>query len=167
MELDHLREVFVKNGYHKKIIDKVIHQVRKRKQSTHMVDIPKISLPYIKGTTDRILRKQDIPVTFTPPNTIGKMVDSAKDQVDPRNQKGMYIIPCSCGKVYIGETGRSLNIRFKEHALDITRDRANKSALAEHHLKRQVKEAVEIDKRDNTLNRDDGLKLSGTLKSVK
>ena len=46
------------------------------------MDIRKISLPYNKGTTDqivKILRKQDIYVAFTPPNTIGKMVDSAKD----------------------------------------------------------------------------------------
>ena len=104
-----------------------------------------------------------------------------------RNQKGMYIIPCSCGKVYIGETGRSINICLEEHALDITRDRASKSALAEHshnsshhvcienvkiltreehYLKTWVKEAMEIDKWDNTLNRDDGLKLSGTWKPI-
>ena len=59
-------------------------------------------------------------------------MDSAKDQVDPRNHKGVYIIPCSCGKVYIGETETSINIRLKEHALDITRDRSNKSSLVEH-----------------------------------
>ena len=60
------------------------------------------------------------------------MVDLAKDQVDPKNQKGVYIIPFSCGKVYVGETVRSINNCLKEHALDITRDRASKSALAEH-----------------------------------
>ena len=153
-----------------KIIDKEIHQAHNRKQSPHTVDIPKISLPYIKGTIDRIakiLRKQDIPVPFTPPNTIGKMVESTKDQVDLRNQKGVYIIPFSCGKVYIGETGRSINIHLKEHVLDITRDRANKSSLTKHshnsshhiciendklltkeenHLERWVKEDVEFDK---------------------
>ena len=83
------------------------------KNNQHIVDIPKMSLYYIKGTTDRIakiLRKQDISVTFTPPNTIGKMVDSAKDHVDLKNQKYVYIIPFSCGKVYVGETGRSINI---------------------------------------------------------
>ena len=58
------------------------------KNNQHTVEIPKMSLPYIKGTTDQIaeiLRKQDIWITFTPPNTIGKMVDSAKDQVDLKN----------------------------------------------------------------------------------
>ena len=66
-ELDHLREAFIKNGYHRKIIENVIHQARKRKKSTHTVDIPKISLPYIKGTTNqiaRMLRKQDIHVSI-------------------------------------------------------------------------------------------------------
>ena len=57
-------------------------------------------------------------VTFSPPNTIGKMVDSAKDHVDLKNQKDVYIIPFSCGKVYIGETERSINICLKEHVLE-------------------------------------------------
>ena len=36
----------------------------------------------------------------------------------------------------------------------------------ENYLKRQVKEDVEIDKLDNTLNPDDELKLSGTWKPI-
>ena len=115
------------------------------------------------------------------------MADSPKDHVDPRNQKGMYITPCSCGKVYIGQTGRLLNPRLKEHVLDITRDRANKLALAkhshisshqvwienaklltmeEHYIKGRVKETTEIDKQDNTLKRDDGLELNSTWKPI-
>ena len=80
-----------------------------------------------------------------------------------------------------------MNICLKEHALDIMRDRTNKSALAEHshisshqvwienvklltmeehYIKGRIKETTKIDKRDNTLNRDDGLKLSGTWKPI-
>ena len=28
---------------------------------------------------------------------------------------GVYRIPCECGLVYIGETGRNLSLRLKEH----------------------------------------------------
>jgi hypothetical protein len=49
--------------------------------------------------------------------------------------KGVYSIPCSCGKVYIGETGRSMKIRLKEHNVDIKWNRTHKSSLAEHSLK--------------------------------
>ena len=44
----------------------------------------------------------------------------SKDTVDPVKQDGVvYKIPCECGKVYIGETGRSMHERIKEHDRDI------------------------------------------------
>jgi predicted GIY-YIG superfamily endonuclease len=33
----------------------------------------------------------------------------------------VYIIPCECGTYYIGETSRSLEVRIKEHKLNLTR----------------------------------------------
>jgi len=50
-------------------------------------------------TIDIILKKNNIKVAFTPPNTIRSMVDSNKD---PRQHKGVYSIPCLYGKEYIG-----------------------------------------------------------------
>lgn len=92
-----------------------------------------------------------------------------------------------CGKVYIGETGRFFGVRLKEHISDITRNRFDKLGLAEHacssshyicmeqaklihkedhYLKRRIKEAIEIEKSSNNMNRDDGLKLSNTSKPL-
>ena len=97
----------------------------------------------------------------------------------------MYEVPCSCGKVYIGETGRSLKARLKEHSADIIHGRINRSALAEHshntshqvciekyslisrednYNKRRIREVMEIEKRENNLNKDDDLKLCNTWK---
>ena len=36
----------------------------------------------------------------------------------------------------------------------------------DHYLKRKIKEAIEIEKRKNNLNHDDGLKLSNTWKPL-
>jgi len=58
-------------------------------------------LPYIKGSTHkitRILRKGNIMAIFTTPNTLKDMLDYAKDVIDPKLQKVVYTIPCSCGK---------------------------------------------------------------------
>ena len=95
--------------------------------------------------------------------------------------KGVYLIPCSCGTPYIGKTGRSINKRIQEHSADIRHGRTKSSALAEHMKKtkhhicledarvlarvdhfhhRKVREALEIEKRPCTLNRDDGWKVS-------
>ena len=95
----------------------------------------KIFPPYIKGTTDKLdktLKRHNSRVIFTPPNTIKKTVDSLKDPIEPGSYKGIYSIPCSCEIEYIGETGRSMKTRFKEHSAYIRHDRHKKSALAEH-----------------------------------
>ena len=51
----------------------------------------------------------------------------------PPKQNGLvYRIPCECGKVYIGETGRSVQDRIKEHKRDTRLVRTQTSAVSEH-----------------------------------
>ena len=111
------------------------------------------------------------------------MVDSLKDPIEPKHFKGVYSIPCSCSKPYIGETGRSIVTRLKEHEADLRHDRHKKFTLAEHaHLtqhhiclenakvisrednltKRKIREKIEINMTNDFLNRNDGTKLSDT-----
>lgn len=91
------------------------------------------------------------------------------------------IIPYSCGTPYIGETGCSINQRISEHATDLKHRRTKSSALAKHventkhHVcieeanviakvsqfhHRKFRESLEIEKRLNNLNREDGWKIS-------
>ena len=56
-----------------------------------------------------------------------------RDPVDARKQDGVvYKIPCECGKVYIGETGRCLREQIEEYAWDIRLSRTQTSAVSEH-----------------------------------
>lgn len=143
-----------------------------------------VHLPYIQGTNDRIgriLKKHNVPTTFRPLNTISSSLRFVKDLVDPKDMKGVYAILCSCGTPYIGETGHSINQRINEHLVDLKHGRAKSSALAKHAEKtkhhvcieearviakvaqfhhRKIREALEIEKRSNNLNRDDSWKIS-------
>ena len=87
----------------------------------------------------------------------------------------MYYSKCeNCKDDYIGETGRSLETRMKEHTS------RSSSALFEHcentghhikpentrvitsedsNIKRRVKEAINIKQRRPSLNRDEGMEL--------
>ena len=105
----------------------------------------------------------------------------------------VYSIPCSCGKVYIGETTRRLEQRISEHQDACRKGEEKKSAVAEyawkeHHPIRwqetsvidrasrfgelRVKEALHIHltPEDQRFNRDVGLELPGcwvsTLKTL-
>ena len=45
----------------------------------------------------------------------------------------MYRIPCgTCPKVYIGQTGRTLELRLKEHKRALTSGNVSQSAVVEH-----------------------------------
>jgi len=81
-----------------------------------------VKLPFIKGSTNKIahiLKKHKVLATFNPLNTIRSSLRSIKDLVNRKDMKGVYSIPCSCGIPYIGEMGRSINIRIHEHAADL------------------------------------------------
>jgi hypothetical protein len=45
---------------------------------------------------------------------------------------GVYRIPCECGRVYIGQTGRSVDTRLKEHQWCIWQLHPDKPTIAEH-----------------------------------
>ena len=135
------------------------------------------------GITDKIakiLKKKNIITRFSAPSTIRQSLTSVKDDIDNHQLKGVYKIECSCGKSYIGETGRSLQTRLKEHGADIKNERSRTSALAEHSLKtkhhiclesasiiareehhqrRKIREALEIIKHPHNLNRDSGVEI--------
>jgi len=144
----------------------------------------------VQGVTDKlakILLKKNIKTSFKPLTTIRQRMKSVKDNPEHLQQKGVYIINCSCGEQYIGETGRLVSIRLKEHSADIRWERTRSSALAEHagktnhhiclentkvianekhHFKRKVREALEIIKHPHNLNRDGGLEISRNWTSL-
>ena len=80
-------------------------------------------LPYIKGVPEvlrRCLQHKGIRTIFKTDITLRSHLVRPKDALEPSKQNGVvYKIPCECGDVYIGETGRSMRERIMEHDRDI------------------------------------------------
>ena len=93
-------------------------------------------LPYIKGVSEplrRHLHRQGIRTVFKSDTTLRSRLVRPKDPADPNKQDGVvYKIPCICGKAYIGETGRPMQERTKEHDRDIRLARTQNYAVSDH-----------------------------------
>ena len=68
-------------------------------------------LLYIQKLSDklkRILKKHKLNVTFKHSNKIQGFFNSGKDKTSPILGSGVYRIPCSCGRFYIGRNQQQL-----------------------------------------------------------
>ena len=97
---------------------------------------PVAFLPYVAGVSERIRKVcQDfnIRTVFRSGPTLRSLLTRAKDPLPIDKQSNVvYEVPCTCGKVYIGETKRRLETRIKEHKDACVKCLTDKSAIAEH-----------------------------------
>ena len=142
-----------------------------------------ICFPYIKGLSEnleRLCHQLDIKFVFKSNRTLRSLLTKVKTKTRKEKIKGVvYRIGCSCGKTYIGETGRNLDIRLKEHKRAVKMDNQN-NGIAVHvnktlhdiewnnaeileqesnWTKRKVKEALHI-KEHTTMNLDQGVQIN-------
>ena len=94
-------------------------------------------MPYVRGVSEslrRTLTLLRIRTCFKPHKTIRQMLCKPKDPIPYLQQSEIvYRIPCSkCPASYIGQTGRRLEQRVKEHKRSVAQVNFNSSALAEH-----------------------------------
>ena len=95
-----------------------------------------VCLPYIKGLAERIQKicsPYDIRTVFTSGSTLRRYPFRVKPPKEFNMIKiCVYSIPCSCGKIYKGETGRPLKVRLEEHRKAELGGEIEKSGMADH-----------------------------------
>ena len=79
-----------------------------------------VSVPFSKcfSNLDKVFRDSSFKVVYKYPNTLGRKLISNRPK--KHINSGVYKVPCKeCNKVYYGETGRSFDLRLKEHKRDV------------------------------------------------
>ena len=151
---------------------KMPQRVQQKTEYWSLVCLPYIGLASQK--IERILKEVGIQVYHSSQNKLFRSLCTHKDSVDESQKPGVYRIPCECGLVYIGETGRNLSKRLKEHKTNCEKAELDKSTVAKHawtydHLKkwdeanilaidshrfsRKMRESIEIEKQ-NTIDQE-------------
>ena len=136
-EKKHIIRALSRNGYPSRVI---LHsETGKKTQAQSGGDPPKatVVLPYIRNTSEsirRVLSTVNIRTCFKPHRTLSQVLVHTIDPVPQECRKAVvYRIPCgSCDMSYIGETGRTLQLRIKKHRRALTNGDPCMSALAEH-----------------------------------
>jgi hypothetical protein len=148
-ELNHLHKAFIENGYPDHLVSRILHQ--DNKQTQRQTDPTRMFyVPYHPRTRRlcKILEKQfNMDVVYTKTTTLGDLIMKKKRTPEKIYQKNVvYKIPCKepCPVSYIGQTGKSLKTRIKQHtemcrrkstAKNLLKPGKRDNGLAYHHLK--------------------------------
>jgi hypothetical protein len=134
-ELVFLKDVFKENGYN----DRQIPRALNRRPHLPQPDNEPHSVAFLRfvGTVfnriSRVLAQPNIKAVGLPHMKLFSLLRPVKDHLGLRTPE-VYRIPCECGRVYIGQTGSSVDIRLKEHQRHIRLKHPDKSAIAEHSI---------------------------------
>lgn len=136
-ERRHLREVLRRNGYQEKEVSRGLQASKSDTPATGR----RYSLPYFPGTSERIakiLREVGVLACMRPISTIQSMLVRKRPE-EPRIHGAVYDIPCAdCSWHYVGETGRTVKERQKEHLrsvrdFDVLRSEVARHAIEDDH----------------------------------
>jgi hypothetical protein len=84
-----------------------------------------------------MLAKHNIRSVALPPRKIFSYFPPMKDTLGLRTP-GVYSIPCERGRVYIGQSGQSIQLQIKDHDRHIRLAQTDKSAVAEHSINHEL-----------------------------
>ena len=180
-EMAHVQDALKTNGYKTWMFKVPMPKQQQSTTSTGTRPKTNVGLPYMQGTSEaltRVFKAHGVGTYHRPINTIRSMLVHPKDKTPDAQKCGLvYQVECpECSLTYIGETGRMLATRMKDHLNlrnpltavgehcahehhTITKDSVRILAREDGWLKRKVREAIEIKIGQPAMNRDQGYEL--------
>jgi uncharacterized protein (UPF0335 family) len=154
-ELNHLRDTFISNGYPPSIVEKTITESWKEAAKRFLSKITNkaeekehefydvLHAPYIRGFSEEIqvkLRNLNVGFVMKNEKTIQSLVcrGMKPKRVKERRKEVVYAVGCgTCGEQYIGETGKMISQRIKQHKRDVANKKIENGIF--NHMKHNKK----------------------------
>ena len=142
MEFNHIKTSLKRLAYPERVLKNALNKAKKHhfkfneeeEENIEQKAGRNVIIPYMPDMMDKkkSLKLLNTDVVFTYKNKLGNSLTYNKPNDDGKSVSGVYEIPCdTCPKLYVGETGRDLDTRMKEHNYDIITSNPE-SAVAQH-----------------------------------
>lgn len=134
-----IKQIAKENGYSTNWVNKIIHNKLNQKKKDPVSDERKyVTFTYINKQTNKIAQifknKFKLNIAFRTNNKIGQQLGKHNFNIyDKFENSGVYKLTCTeqgCNKNYVGQSGRSIKTRFKEHINSVKHGRP--SAFGTH-----------------------------------
>ncbi|XP_072033280.1 uncharacterized protein [Amphiura filiformis] len=152
-EEDNIKKALKMCGYPEWTVESVKKKIRDKpaKSSKTKTKDPSqqtkglVVIPYVEGVAERanrVFRKHNIATAMKPNTSLRKLLVHPKDKIDSLDKTDcIYEIPCqNCDSTYVGETGRKLNTRLKEHQKETEKLERSKKNFTRQTRKESVTE---------------------------
>jgi hypothetical protein len=135
-EARHIKHDLALNGHPSALVNSIISTPTTSPPDIDLTTQGTVVIPYVKGVSEKFRRignRYNIRTIFKTSHTIRRAIMKTRPDRDLLETRHcIYSIPCECGRCYIGETGRPLGVRLKEHQYNLKQGLLDKSKLAQH-----------------------------------
>jgi hypothetical protein len=135
-KIKNIRHDLMLDVYSKEFADSVMKPSTRDCPSSDKIFQGTVNTPYVKGISEKFRRignRFNLKTIFKPKHTLrGTLMKTGPFRDPPQMRQCEYSIPCDCGRCYINETTRPLEVCIKEHKYNLTQGLLEKSKLAQH-----------------------------------
>ena len=151
-ERNTIKQILHNNKYDPSIIDgtRGKHTEKQRKGNSQIW----VKFTYMGKETKfitKLFKKSSVKISFTTNNTVGNILNHKlphRETRDKLDESGVYSLTCpDCNMKYVGQTGRSFRIRFREpyHNFKYNNNKSKFAAhLLEHHSIGHINNIMEV-----------------------
>jgi len=130
VEQKRVSQALMKNGYPRRVTQQRMETATRNQTRQESNPRATVAIPYVRGTSEaikRVLAPLDIRTQFRCATTLRRLLVQVKVPVPMEMTTGVVCqIGCQdCAATYVGQTGRSLNTRIKEHQSALTNAHPN------------------------------------------
>jgi hypothetical protein len=121
--------------YPQEFVDPIMKPARSNSPSSDTIYHGTLIIPNVRGISEKFRRignRFNVRTIFKTKHTLRETMKTMPVTDAQQTKQCAYSISCECGRCYIGETSRPLEVRIKEHKYNLTQGLLEKSKLAQH-----------------------------------